>query len=314
MNYCRLKDLSNEVLIPKNWFNELFTKGYATYFHIHPQFEFMYCAKGSFSFEYIKNSETVNAEKIEIYENSFILINTDCYHKISINDIARVYNVELEPIKHSNKAFNYPFNKFSLPAKELFSINKQLADIKEQNKPFYVFNDTQKVLHTLKSIIEEVNAPQHPDSQFKVQLMIVKMFIDTSHCVFDDININTGFPYIKKAVSFMRQNFQRQPGINEIASYAGVSSRYLQRLFKMELNDKIHNVLTKIKLENAKYLLETTNLNNSEIAKLSGFKSHEILTYEFKKIEKCTPYTYRRKLHEKRIRRFLNTGEIKLDI
>jgi AraC-like DNA-binding protein len=312
--YPTLKELFNEILIPKNWYTENFNKDFTMSYHTHSQFEIMYCAKGYFMLVYKSNPNTEEIENVIIAENHFIFINTGYYHKITIGtNGTKIYNIELEPVKHFPiNTINPIENKFLLSVKELFSINKNLSGMREQNKPFYIFNDTQKILFSLKELISELNLPNFSDSNISIKLMVIKLLIDISHCSYSELKINTGFSYIKKALYYMKQNFQNSPKTKKIAEEAGVSASYLQILFKKELGKSIHNVLTEIKLENAKYLLETTGLSNSDIAKSSGLISREQLIYEFKKIEKCTPSEYRKKVSDEQLRHFSNIDEIEI--
>ena len=108
-------------LIIKNWFSEIFNKNFSMEYHEHPQIELMYCAKGYFEFEYYVNENLKQWESVLVPANSFILVNTGFYHKITINkDDTKILNIEFEAVEI------HPFldNENKLRNNFLFSIKE----------------------------------------------------------------------------------------------------------------------------------------------------------------------------------------------
>lgn len=81
--------------------------------------------------------------------------------------------------------------------------------------------------------------------------------------------------------------------IDSLAKLANTSPRTLQRRFKDATGNSPHSWLTKERIELAKDLLETTNLNIQQIANVTGLKTPETLRHHFKRIAGTSPTSFR---------------------
>jgi len=81
---------------------------------------------------------------------------------------------------------------------------------------------------------------------------------------------------LQRALKWLHHSFERPFHLVRLARYCGVSPAYLCRLFRYYLNTTPVGYLTKLRLNLAKQLLETTDLSLSDIAFLVGFRH---LTY-----------------------------------
>ncbi len=98
---------------------------------------------------------------------------------------------------------------------------------------------------------------------------------------------------IKKATSFIADNFKSKISVNEIASIAGFSPYYFTRIFKKETGLTPHQYLLSTRISAAKYNLSTTQMSISEIAGSCGFDDDSAFCYAFKKFEGMTPGEFR---------------------
>lgn len=100
---------------------------------------------------------------------------------------------------------------------------------------------------------------------------------------------------IKKATNYIKDNFH-EPNITleTIASYVNFNKYYLEKMFKKYLRISVYNYLCNERLNNARYLLLSTNLSIEEISIKTGFAGSQSLIKYFKRANKETPLQYRK--------------------
>ncbi len=312
--YPTLNELTSEYFTVLNYFSETFENAFEMQFHAHPQCEIMYCENGGFVFEY-KLNEKSQIQSTKIYENSFIFINAGFFHRIKIlGKNVKILNLEFLPTSHfplSDKNITPLAPKLVLNIKELFSLSKQLEKLKIKNEVCYAFKDFCNVATTIKNIISLLVSPQTNETPFFIQFNMAKLFLDISQCNILESDKYLGISYISHALTYINENFTMNISVDDIAKAANISTTYLQRLFKSEMNTTVYKVLNMTRIKYAKYLLSDTNITNTEVANICGFNSREQLIYEFKKVENCTPSEYRNRNHNATLRNFNHLGEIK---
>ena len=84
---------------------------------------------------------------------------------------------------------------------------------------------------------------------------------------------NTNMPqhYVRRAISYIEDNYPEKISVESIAAYVGIDRTYLHRIFKKNLNISPAQFLISYRLERAKALMEHDNLTISEIAVSTGF-------------------------------------------
>lgn len=97
------------------------------------------------------------------------------------------------------------------------------------------------------------------------------------------------------AKKFIDENYFLDITVFEIAAYFSVSEGYFTHLFTKYIGVSPKKYLISKRIEEAKKLLETTELSSSEIAKKVGYVSVSRFYDAFRKIENITPTAYRKK-------------------
>lgn len=87
---------------------------------------------------------------------------------------------------------------------------------------------------------------------------------------------------LKKAISFIRTNFQTDVSIEDVALQTGVSERYLRKLFTMHLNISPLDYLNQLRVNKAIELLRNTELSVKEVSFMCGYKSPQYFSKVFK--------------------------------
>ena len=73
----------------------------------------------------------------------------------------------------------------------------------------------------------------------------------------------------------------------------GMSASHLSKLYKEKYGVSISHEITRVRVKNAKLLLQNTDMNIHEVATQSGFSDSGALIRIFKKWEGITPGRYR---------------------
>jgi AraC family transcriptional regulator, regulatory protein of adaptative response / methylphosphotriester-DNA alkyltransferase methyltransferase len=82
----------------------------------------------------------------------------------------------------------------------------------------------------------------------------------------------------------------------------GVSSFYINRLFKKETSETPRSYLEKIRVDKAAHLLKYTDRSNIEICYETGFQSSSNFYKVFRNVKACSPSEYRTASKEEQVR------------
>lgn len=102
-------------------------------------------------------------------------------------------------------------------------------------------------------------------------------------------------PLVRRARGLIQANYaDRNLTLEELASRLQVSSVYLSRVLKKELNDSFVALMTKARIRKAIQLLDTTTLPIHEIAERVGYDTQHYFSTAFKKTVGVSPAQYRK--------------------
>ena len=112
-------------------------------------------------------------------------------------------------------------------------------------------------------------------------------------------NANTNLPqhYVRRAISYIEDNYPEKITVEGIAAYVGIDRTGLYRIFKKNLNISPAQFLISYRLERAKAMMEHDNLTISEIAVSTGFFDAAHFTVAFSKKYGISPGRYHAELH-----------------
>lgn len=109
----------------------------------------------------------------------------------------------------------------------------------------------------------------------------------------NNLNDNSLNPIIRRAKLYIDKNYNNKLTLENICEYLVINESYFSSLFSQNLGITYSNYLTKIRLEQAKKLLKTTNLKVYEICEQVGYSSTEHFGRLFKKHVGMNPNKYR---------------------
>ncbi|MBM7582351.1 two-component system response regulator YesN [Caldicoprobacter guelmensis] len=99
-----------------------------------------------------------------------------------------------------------------------------------------------------------------------------------------------------EALKYIRENYNRDITLEDVARSVYISPYYLSHLFKEELNITFLEYLTMVRMEEAKKLLKDTSLSIVAVASQVGYDDASYFSKVFKKYVGVTPAQYRKNL------------------
>lgn len=98
---------------------------------------------------------------------------------------------------------------------------------------------------------------------------------------------------IKKAISYISQNFSSPITLEETANYVHLNPAYFSTIFKQSCGSSFKEYLNMVRIEESKRLLANTDYSIIDIAVATGFEDQSYFSKVFKKYTGLTPKQYR---------------------
>jgi two-component system, response regulator YesN len=98
---------------------------------------------------------------------------------------------------------------------------------------------------------------------------------------------------INKALVYINHNYRKDLSLKEISQEIGLSLYYFSHIFKEEVGESFVTYLNRVRIREAKKLLQETNLNIAEISYKVGYNDPNYFTRVFKEYTSMTPSDYR---------------------
>lgn len=103
---------------------------------------------------------------------------------------------------------------------------------------------------------------------------------------------------VKEAVRYAMNHLGEPIGLSETAGHVCVTPAHLSKVFKEEMGENFMRWLNRIRVEEAKRLLDSTWLRTYEIAEKVGFRDYKYFSSIFRNYTGCSPREYRNREHE----------------
>jgi len=101
---------------------------------------------------------------------------------------------------------------------------------------------------------------------------------------------------VKNTITYIREHYEREISLQELAENTNMSANYLSSLFKRETDYAITEYINRYRIEHAKRMLLETNLKSYEVAEKIGFADHGYFSRMFKKMTGTSPTEYKKQL------------------
>jgi len=124
---------------------------------------------------------------------------------------------------------------------------------------------------------------------------ILEIMVDICRSFSFDLRSGTGIIInIARVITFLNRNYHLKITIDDLSAEAVMSKRSFLRHFFESTGETPMKYLLKVRMQNAQYLLKTTELAVTEIAGNVGFEDSSHFTQVFKQQNGYTPLQYRK--------------------
>lgn len=101
---------------------------------------------------------------------------------------------------------------------------------------------------------------------------------------------------IEQIKEYIRERFDKEISLNEIAAEFYLNPYYLSQLFKKKTGMTYQSYVTSLRIEKAKQLLWEDQYKIYEIAELTGYNDTAYFSKIFEKNTGCRPSEYKKKM------------------
>lgn len=140
----------------------------------------------------------------------------------------------------------------------------------------------------------EIDIIEYSDSFYTRMHPILKMLIEiSSHTKKGKIESRTSDQVMK----YMKEHFRENITLTSISEHIYINSAYLSVMFKKKTGKSIIEVLTEIRMEEAKRLLLDSDYKTYQIAEMIGYRDAAYFSNAFKKYNSLSPQDFRKLNH-----------------
>lgn len=240
--------------------------------HKHLRIEINYVKKGN-CILHLQN------ESISFKENEMMIICSNVEHLFEAGSEETTL-MQLEFLPEIFLRFN-PLSRpeqGDLPPVTIFS---------EENRLIKIVNNV-RIMRAVQRIVNELNQ-KSKYYQYLVVMYYAELLI-LIYRYLDEVYLPIGTnESLRKAISYIRLNYQMNITAGDIATYTNVGERYLRKLFSQYLNLSPVDYLNQIRINKAIELLRNTEMSIKEVCFACGFQSPQYFSRLFKQQMGITP-------------------------
>lgn len=155
----------------------------------------------------------------------------------------------------------------------------------------FVLNNVPAILPYLQTMAEEAETPQILNTFQMMNLMrvVLTVLYRVSYSHLDRKSSNS----FNKILDYVYENYARPLSNKELAIQFNYHPNYISQLFTQHTGISLHQYLLRIRVRQALYLLQTTELSVSEVATKVGFGSTSYFCQYFKKSTGYSPASFK---------------------
>lgn len=230
-------------------------------------------------------------KEIILAENEGYFVNTNVLHAlVKETDDAEVLSVVFDDAYVTDMQKNKIYENYILPL---------IKDNKVHYIGIYNSIDWQKqVIQTILEIYRLSKSEEYGHELFiRNYLANILLVINQHRFENNDQSVNMIDNRIYPMIEYIKNNYQKDIRISDIASYANISIRECYRRFNNYLATSPAKLIENIRLANAIDLLLNTKLSIKEICFACGYQNLSYFCRKFKDQFKITPSLYRERQH-----------------
>lgn len=250
-------------------------------------FEECFALKG-----YLFFADKMNDLVVNVGKTIFVPVDKTRFEKVKEDLISSIMNKD-------TRGFENQYLQFQ-------NLVCRMADGKKEDACFYFCN----MLRTVEEKIERLGCDFYRMEMQELLSIGRRMhsfgeLIEAYHSILLDymngiqcIAQNSEKETFLKAREYITNHYTEDLTLNIVAEQIHMNPYYFSVFFKKNAGENYKSYLSKIRLEETKKLLVSTNLKTFDIALRVGFTDTRILTDTFQKYYGETPYSYRKRIRE----------------
>lgn len=127
----------------------------------------------------------------------------------------------------------------------------------------------------------------------EISFWLVKVLEKFTEMVFTVGNVKN-YEIIQKALDCIRENYNKDMSLEDVAKVVYLSTGYFSRLFKEEVGVNFSDYLARVRIEESKKYLSMLSMSMLDVAQEVGYQDQSYYTKVFKKIEGISPGQFRK--------------------
>ena len=160
---------------------------------------------------------------------------------------------------------------------------------KRESNTVLNFGANSKVLDTAYDLITECSKTYRTDYGI---LLCLYDFINSIDEQYMEKKIPTKNVYMTRAVEYIKQNYNKNISVENIANLLGIERSYLSRLFKTYKNKSTQNYIIDYRMHKAKRMFEEEDMNVSQVCAAVGYTNIYCFSRIFKSRVGMPPKEY----------------------
>ncbi len=161
-----------------------------------------------------------------------------------------------------------------------------------------LINKLHELLDSCEKTVFENSFHIHIDNDIllsDISSVVYAILIDINKNV---LSLKREIPYsLAKALEFIKNNYNKDITLDEIAKIACMSKFHFERTFKEHTKTTVYQYIKDLRFQNARWLLETTDMSLINVSFAVGYSDIQALNKIFKKNLGVTPTEYRRSVY-----------------
>ena len=206
-------------------------------------------------------------------------------HCIETNDIAKLKKIIIDPTLEYPNIGNTPMSQQKMSSIIIITVISRFVIRKGMN--------INVSLRLSDLYIQSIEAAATTDELRMIMLDAYTEYADRLQSLNE---LRASSQLIRNCIQFIRQNVNTPVYPSTVADYVDRSLSYLSARFKKETGITISEFIRSAKLDEAKSLLEHTDMTVSQISNYLCFSDQSYFHREFKKYTGMTPIQYRRSI------------------
>lgn len=240
--------------------------------HKHLRIEINYVKKGNCLLH-------LDNESVSFREGEMMIISSELNHTFEAGpEGTTLMQLEFLPDVFSKFNFQVDADAKGLAPVTIFSEENRLIKIVNNVR---IMRAVQRIVNELK--IKGQHYPYLVVMYYAELLLLIDRYMDEAYL---PICTNEA---LKKAISYIRLNFQTGITVVDVAENTGISERYLRKLFEQHLNLSPLDYLWQIRINKGIELLRNTELSVKEVSFACGFKFPQYFSRLFKQQTGVSP-------------------------